>query len=104
MDANESLRNILRAVFEGLREKEEASFSEKQEEFAFHIVECLDDFENLLMLLKKSASSNETNENAMIAREIVGFLYHVVPHLTAASRLLLDGVPDTFSPDHPRDK
>jgi hypothetical protein len=29
---------------------------------------------------------------------IIGFLYHVIPHLNAAGNLLLDKVPDPFAP------
>lgn len=39
-------------------------------------------------------SENAIKEAA--ARQIVGFLYYVTPHLNAACRLLLDAVPDPF--------
>jgi hypothetical protein len=29
---------------------------------------------------------------------IIGFLYHVIPHLNAAGRLLLDHISDPFAP------
>jgi hypothetical protein len=37
----------------------------------------------------------ETEETA--SPFLIGFLYHVVPHLTEAGRLLLDEVPNPFS-------
>lgn len=58
------------------------------------MTDWLDDLEELLALLR---SDNVTKEKA--ARQIVGFLYHVTPHLNAASRVLLDGVPDPFGED-----
>jgi len=84
-------RNILRAVYSEVRESHELEYGNEQEAFSFHMSECLDDMEGVVSLLKTSSEPA-----GVVARRIVGFLYHVVPHLNAAARLLLNGVPDSF--------
>jgi hypothetical protein len=94
MENRQRIESLLRAVFGELREEGHRGFAERRDQFVFHMTDWLDDIEELMALL---GSENATKEAA--ARQIVGFLYHVTPHLNAAGRLLLDGVPDPFGED-----
>ena len=98
MENRRQIESLLRAVFGELREEDQPGFEKKREEFVFHMTDWLDDLDDLIALFR---SENATKEAA--ARQIVGFLYHVPPHLNAAGRLLLDGIPDPFTADgeHP---
>ena len=89
MESQLQIKSLLRAVFGELREEDVPDFEKNRDEFVFHMTDWLDDFVTLVR------SATATKEAA--ARQIVGFLYHVIPHLNAAGRLLLDGVPDTFA-------
>lgn len=88
---NQRPLELLRVIYGELHQSDEANFSDDREDFAFHIVECIDDFEDLLSIFQKTVTAESAT------RELVGFLYHVVPHLNAATRILLGGVPDTFA-------
>ena len=96
MENRQRIENLMRAVFLELQEDDGTAFVEKRDEFVFHMTDWLDDIEEFMALLR---SENATKEDAV--RQIVGFLYHVTPHLNAASRLLLDGVPDPFGDGSP---
>jgi hypothetical protein len=86
------IKSLLRAVFGELREEDDPDFEKNRDEFVFHMTDWLDDLDAFREMLRTSDVTKE-----IAARQIVGFLYHVTPHLNAAGRLLLDGVPDTFA-------
>ena len=58
------------------------------------MTDWLNDLESLVMLYEQHHL--EKNKAASI---VSGFLYHAIPHLNAAGRLLLDSVPDPFKQD-----
>jgi hypothetical protein len=52
------------------------------------------DLQELAKLFRNPDLSDEETASALV----IGFLYHVVPHLNAAGRLLLDEISDPFAP------
>ncbi|MBW3596023.1 MAG: hypothetical protein KY475_01970 [Planctomycetes bacterium] len=99
MTSDEKLQELLFAVFDELREgvREQSSAEEyhrMKEDFAFHLTDWRDDLQQIRDLLKRPDDWSADDA----ARFLVGFLYHVVPHLTAARDLLLDA-PASASPE-----
>ena len=84
-------QNILRSVYDELRDRTTPNYESSREDFVFHIMECIDDMNELLRLL------DQPKEAGAAARQMVGFLYHVVPHMNAATKLLLGEIPDPFA-------
>lgn len=84
-------RGKLRAIYCEMQTCRTPDDFKKQDDFAFHIIECMEDMNGISSMLSEIADSKHA------AEKLIGFLYHVVPHLNAAARLLLDKVPDTFS-------
>jgi len=82
-DAREYLREGLPA----------ADYERLRRDFAFHLTECRDDFRNLLGLLDHPGQPDIDAATT----QVIGSLYHIIPHLKAAGRLLLDEIPDPFS-------
>ena len=64
-----------------------------RDDFAFHLFDCFDDFESLIESFRSLDGLNP--EEAV--QFLMGFLYHVVPHLNAAGALLLGDIPTSFS-------
>ncbi|SRR5260370_15429052 len=71
-----------------------AANAEAKRQFIFHMTDWLDDLGSLVKLYEEG---NLQKDEA--ASTVAGFLYHVIPHLNAAGRLLLDHVPDPFKRD-----
>ena len=89
---------LLERLFDAQREewKEELPFEEyeqRRHEFVFHMTDWKDDLERFAALFNNPDQQNEEAASAFL----IGFLYHVVPHLNAAARLLLDDVGNPFS-------
>jgi hypothetical protein len=64
----------------------------RRDEFVFHMMDWIDDMERLRALYR-----SPVRDATSASEVVVGFLYHVVPHLNAAGRLLLDEIPDRFA-------
>jgi hypothetical protein len=92
METRKQIERLLREVFGELRDEDDPVFEKNRDEFVFHMTDWLDDLDDFLALVRSATATKEA-----AARQIVGFLYHVTPHLNAAGKLLLDGVPDTFA-------
>lgn len=97
IEDKQHVEKLLGAVFAGLRDENEPDFEKKRGDFVFHMMDWLDDLEDLHALFRSQDAAKEE-----AAELIVGFLYHVIPHLTEAGRLLLGGVPNPFSADRER--
>ena len=85
------MRCLLGDVFDGLREgiRDDTApedYERMREEFIFHMTDWREDLAQLHELL----SSPEKWKSDAASAFIAGFLYHVVPHVKAASQLLLD--------------
>src|ERR1051325_6577251 len=87
------LQDMLRSVYDELQDSTVPDYDNARHDFVFHITECIDDMEELLRLFDQPREATAT----AATQRMVGFLYHVVPHLNAATRLLLGKVPDTFA-------
>ena len=99
MGTQEQYRELMRKVFDELREgvREEVSpqkYQELRESFAFHMSDWAGDIEEARKLRNQCA----TISSAEAAERVVGLLYHLIPHLTEAGKLLLDGVVSEIAP------
>src|SRR5262249_32615785 len=95
--ANSKLEQLFGQVFdgarEGLRETLDPQDYEKQRhDFIFHMTDWKDDLEQLSDFFRNPDQYEEESASTLL----IGFLYHVVPHLRAAGELLLDEVGDPF--------
>lgn len=102
MDRDKQLRSLLRRVFDSCREdlKSELSAEEYEQrrlDFVFHML----DWESDLVRFAEIVAHPEAQDKRETEEFLIGFLYHVVPHLNAAGRLLLDKIPDTFAQPEP---
>lgn len=78
---------------EGLRETlDPEEYERRRHDFIFHMIDWKDDLERLADLVKHPERQDEESASVFL----IGFLYHVVPHLNAAGRLLLDEINDPF--------
>jgi hypothetical protein len=90
---SKDLQALLAAIYGQFRTAEvHAATDEARHDFVFHMTDWLDD----LARLQAIYDHPEQFDPKKAGREIAGFLYHVIPHLKAAGRLLLDEIPDAF--------
>jgi hypothetical protein len=93
------LLQLLEAVFDQLHEEDRKNmapllYERRRHDFAFHMTDWLRDLESLGKLYQDPGQVSLEKAT----RFLIGFLYHVIPHLNAAGRLLLDEIPDAFAP------
>jgi hypothetical protein len=69
-----------------------AEYERRKRDFIFHMLDWKLDLSKIAGLLDHSESMSPRAATTFV----IGFLYHVVPHLNAAGRLLLDEIPDPF--------
>ena len=98
MVANDQLEELLGRVFDGAREGlreniEPVDYAQRRRDFIFHMTDWKPEVQQLADLYKNS----EGRDEIATADFLIGFLYHVIPHLHAAGRLLLDDVLDPFA-------
>ncbi len=87
-----NIKKLLGQVFDDLQTVEDPEkYNERKQQFIFHMTDWIDDLQKLIELYSQS---EQQQVNA--AQTLAGFLYHVIPHLKAAGRLLLDRIPDPF--------
>jgi hypothetical protein len=93
-----TVAHVLEKLFDSQREewKEEltaAEFEQRRHDFVFHMTDWKDDLLRLADWIRSPQTLDEENASA----QWVGFLYHVIPHLNSAGRLLLGDVADPFA-------
>ncbi len=93
-----ALERLLGDVFdhcqEGLRDEVGAAeYERRRRDFVFHMLDWQGDLTALTRLYENPGSQDVDSAS----RLLIGLLYHVIPHLSAAGRLLLDHVPDPFA-------
>lgn len=98
MERSKKLESLLGKVFDSCREglSEElspADYAERRHDFVFHMTDWLSDLAGYADLVQHP----ENSKKADATHFLIGFLYHVIPHLNAAGRLLLDEIPDPFA-------
>lgn len=100
MKNKEKLEKLLEATFDFLHEdcfpqgQKPKGYEEWKRDFAFHMTDWLDDFEDITALY----NNPDLYEPKTVSPILIGFLTHALPHLLAAGRLLLDEIPDPFAP------
>jgi hypothetical protein len=92
------IEKLLGQVYDRLQSiDDKAANTEARRQFVFHMTDWLDDLERLAKLYEEGELRKDK-----AAQTVAGFLYHVIPHLNAAGRLLLDNIPDPFNPRNAR--
>jgi hypothetical protein len=94
------LERLLEGIFDDCRsglkqELSAAEYDRRRHDFVFHMTDWLADLNRLHTMFKDPATQKIPEATV----ELIGILYHVVPHLSAAGRLLLDQIPDAFAED-----
>ncbi|HEY2839278.1 MAG TPA: hypothetical protein VGJ26_09025 [Pirellulales bacterium] len=98
MTISPALEDLLGAVFDDARDQrlpeseEPADYAMWKQDFIFHMTDWMEDMEKLRQLFANPRVHN--TEDA--SRFVVGFLYHVIPHVETAGRLLLNDIPNPF--------
>jgi hypothetical protein len=88
------IEELLDRVFDELQTVEDGEkYEEEKRQFIFHMTDWIDDLQDLIELYEQERYEGNA------AQTIAGFLYHAVPHLNAAGRLLLNHIPDNFTDD-----
>jgi hypothetical protein len=92
--AEELLGQVFDSAREGLRATLPPDEYEKmRHDFAFHLSDVREDLVRLADLLAEPHKLDEKAASALV----IGILYHAIPHLNAAGRLLLDQINDPFA-------
>jgi hypothetical protein len=99
---SEKLKDRLGEVFDFWRGSHKLHHrKEYRQDFVFHMTDWLNNLEELNALYKHP----ERYSKRKAAGLVYGFLIHVIPHLTAAGRILEDDIPDAFADlYHPQDQ
>lgn len=97
-----ALKELLGKVFDEARDGDQKEMSadeyaRRRHDFVFHMTDWLTDLE----FLSKLYQHPEQVEVKRTTISIIGLLFHVIPHLTTAGRLLLDEIGDPFANDWP---
>src|SRR5205823_267355 len=97
-----ALERLLGQVFdhcqEGLRDEVDAAeYERRRQDFVFHMLDWRGDLTALTRLYENPEGQNVDSAS----RFLIGLLYHVIPHLSTAGRLLLDHIPDPFAETQP---
>ena len=98
MAKKKNIEDLLGRVFDraqtGLRDEiAPEEYERRRHEFVFHMLDWKSDLQQFAALVDDPTSMNAKEATTFL----MGFLYHVVTHLNAAGRLLLDEVPDPFT-------
>jgi hypothetical protein len=98
MDRDTHLRKLLGEVFEsaqdGLRDElSSKEYERRKQDFVFHMTDYVGDMARFAAIVARP----EEWESEAATTFLIGYLYHVIPHLNAAGRLLLDHIPDPFA-------
>jgi len=90
---SKELERLLASVYRRYQRLDDrAADVQARQDFIFHMTDWLDDLDRLKVIYDNPERFDRTEAG----REIFGFLIHVIPHLKAAGRLLLDEISDPF--------
>ncbi len=88
--ANAKLEGLLAAVYPKYQKRTDSAADRQcRKDFVFHMTDWAGDLQRLAALYREPQDFAKTEAEAIVA----GFLYHVIPHLVEAGRLLLDYEP-----------
>lgn len=98
MSETAQLEELLGRVFDEAREGLRAElppdeYERRRHDFIFHMMDWKDDLEQLAELFKHPDRLDADAASTFL----IGLLYHVVPHINAAGRLMLDRIDDPFA-------
>lgn len=101
MRVSDELKALLGRVFDEAQDglKDEVGpeeYDRRRLDFVFHMTDWADDLERLRRLYDDPGSMTLDEAKSIV----IGGLYHVVPHLDTAGRLLLDEIKNPFRDDH----
>ncbi len=89
----QDLQKLLASIYDQFQHLDDRAANAKaRDDFVFHMTDWLDDLHNLAAIYEHPGQADSKQAGMVVA----GFLYHVIPHLKAAGRLLLDHIPDAF--------
>ncbi|GEM_PF-807268 len=95
-----ALKELLSKIYDEARDGEPTElgpeqYARRRHDFIFHMTDWLSDLDRLSKLYKYPDEADLEQATVFM----IGFLYHVIPHLTTAGRLLLDRIGDPFAND-----
>lgn len=91
MSSNSRLEKLLSAVYHQYQKLDDPAANKKgRRDFVFHMTDWADDLRRLADLYQHPEEFNPETAGDIVA----GFLYHVIPHLREAGRLMLDYDPE----------
>lgn len=95
--ASDALKSLLASVFDGMngdarKQQSPEDYDRRRGEFVFHMTDWLNDLQRLNEIYARP----DKVKLPVAERELAGFLYHVIPHLNSAGRLLLGEISDPF--------
>lgn len=98
MNEQTKLEDMLGKIFDGLREGVRAElppeeYETRRHDFIFHMIDWKDDLKQVAGLFENP----EIMDEDAAATLLVGFMYHALPHLNAAGKLLQDEIKDPFA-------
>jgi hypothetical protein len=84
------VEQLLANIFDQLQEvRDPIEHARRRQDFVFHMTDWLSGLEGLADLFAHPSKRDKDAAGSFVA----GFLYHVIPHLKEAGRLLLDYAP-----------
>ncbi len=90
---SKDLRKLLGSIYHRYQKLDDPKANAiAKRDFIFHMTDWLDDLRRLSAIYEHPSKFDRQTAGDVVA----GFLYHVIPHLKAAGRLLLDQIPDAF--------
>ncbi len=96
MNQTDKLQKFLGEVFDSCQDESSADHDQRRHDFVFHMTDWKADLLRFADLVRHP----EKIDSADASEFVIGFLYHVVPHLNAAGRMLLDRIPDPFAEEY----
>ena len=89
----QKIEQMLAQIFDELQEIDDpVKYTRAKEDFVFHMVDWIHNLEELFQLYM----TPQKYDTATREKIVIGFLYHVIPHLNTAGSLLLGDIPNPF--------
>jgi hypothetical protein len=90
---SKELQKLLGSIYHQFQKLDDPKANARaKQDFIFHMTDWLADLRRLTAIYEHP----EKVDRQSAGYDIAGFLYHVIPHLKAAGRILLDTIPDAF--------
>ena len=100
-ELQETLGRIYDSICGSDRKRQSAAYYKRRRfDFVFHMTDWLRDLEGLKELYDHPEKADIKEARTFI----IGFLIHVVPHVSTAGRILLDEIADPFAEDYAKRK